>query len=324
MSTKGTIEKTGASLTLPVFLEFIEIKTKLASLFPMLVGFVWTGVHYGRFNWLNAGILFIAVTFFDMTTTAINNTMDFHKAKDEEYKFGQNVIGRMQLDYSMMVKIVLSLLAGAFIFSIVLVFLTDYLLLAIGAICYFIGILYTFGPVPISRTPFGEVLSGLTMGFGIFYLAVFVTMYPTFLMSDWSMATVVIQLDWYNTLLTFFMSLPFVILISNIMLANNTCDLETDRLNERYTLVHYIGKTQAVFLYQVLSAIPWILWLLYIVLGLLPLWAAIMFLVAIPHYRSVQRFKAKQVKAETFVEAVKSFSLFSFMYLVTLVIDLFI
>ncbi|KHS59025.1 1,4-dihydroxy-2-naphthoate prenyltransferase, partial [Listeria monocytogenes] len=58
-----------------------------------------------------------------------------------------------------------------------LVFRTDLLVLLIGFVCFCIGILYTFGPVPLSRMPLGEIFSGVTMGFGIFFLAVYVNAY---------------------------------------------------------------------------------------------------------------------------------------------------
>lgn len=37
----------------------------------------------------------------------------------------------------------------------------------------------------------------------------------------------------------FILSLPLVLWIANVMLANNTCDLEEDLLNNRHTLVSY-------------------------------------------------------------------------------------
>ena len=41
------------NLSLPVFLEFVEIKTKVASVFPMLIGLLWSLYHYQQLNWLN-------------------------------------------------------------------------------------------------------------------------------------------------------------------------------------------------------------------------------------------------------------------------------
>lgn len=302
-----------------ILLEFVEIRTKIASVFPMLIGFLWTSYHYKQFNWLNSLIFAISVISFDMCTTAINNTIDFHKAIDLDYKTQENVIGKNNLSFKKMVYIVLALLIFAFLFAISLVFLTDFLLIILGGLCFLLGITYTFGPTPISRSPYGEVMSGVTMGFGIFFLAIYMTMYGSILSSTHTVGNIAIQFNWFETLKIFMMSLPLICFIANIMLANNTRDLETDLVNERKTLVFYIGKKNAVMLYQLLSLIPWIVWLLYVVSGILPLWALLGLSLIPLHYKSVLHFKEKQTR-ETFPEAIQSFTLFASMYLITLVI----
>lgn len=307
------------SKNLSIFLEFVEIRTKIASVFPMVIGFLWTAYHYQQFNWLNSLIFAISVISFDMCTTAINNAIDFHKAIDLDYKNQVNVIGKNKLSFRKMVYIILALLSFAFVFAISLVFLTDFLLLILGGLCFLLGITYTFGPTPISRSPYGEVMSGVTMGFGIFFLAIYMTMFASILSSEHTLGSIVIQFNWFETVKIFMMSLPLICFIANIMLANNTRDLETDIVNERKTLVFYIGKKNAVILYQCLSAIPWLVWLLYIISGILPLWA-LLGLALIPiHYKSVLRYKEKQTR-ETFPESIKSFTLFASMYLLTLLI----
>lgn len=306
-----------------IFLEFVEIRTKIASVFPMLLGFLWTGYHYQQFNWLNSIVFAIAVISFDMCTTAINNTLDFHKAIDLDYKNQENVIGKHELSFRKMVYIVLALLLFAFVFAISLVFLTDFLLLILGGLCFLLGIIYTFGPTPISRSPYGEVMSGLTMGFGIFFLAVYMTMYETILSSTHSFGSMLINFNWFETVSIFMMSIPLISFIANIMLANNTRDLETDLINERKTLVFYIGKENAVKLYQILSVIPWIVWLLYIISGILPVWALLGFGVLPIHYKSVLRYKEKQTR-ETFPESIKSFTLFACMYVLTLIMSIIV
>ena len=69
-------------MTIPVFLEFVEIQTKLASLFPFVMGHLFTLYPFGTINALNTILFFIAMVVFDMATTAINNTMDYVKAKN--------------------------------------------------------------------------------------------------------------------------------------------------------------------------------------------------------------------------------------------------
>lgn len=316
------MNKSKNGLSLPVFLEFVEMKTKVASVFPMTLGILWSLYRYQAFNWLNTLLFILAVLSFDMCTTAINNSMDYHKAKDETYRQESNVIGKFSLDFQQMIGIIFTLLIFSILISLLLVWRTSWLLLPMGALCFLIGIFYTFGPIPLSRMPLGEVFSGVTMGFGIFFLAVFIQQPDLLLTSQVSGQWMTLQFSWTRILEIILMSIPLVTLIANIMLANNTCDLEEDIRNHRYTLVYYIGKKNALKLYFVLASLPWLLWLLYCLTGLLPFWALIGLLGLVPAYHSLERFLKKQVKRETFIEAVKSFVLFSGVYVLTLLVAL--
>lgn len=317
-----SVNKSKNGLSLPVFLEFVEIKTKVASVFPMTLGLLWATYRYQTFNWLNTLLFVLAVLSFDMCTTAINNSMDYHKAKDEAYRQESNVIGKFSLDFQQMIGIIFTLLIFSILISLLLVWRTSWLLLPMGALCFLIGIFYTFGPIPLSRMPLGEVFSGVTMGFGIFFLAVFIQQPDLLLTSQVSGQWMTVQFSWTRILEIILMSIPLVTLIANIMLANNTCDLEEDIRNHRYTLVYYIGKKNALKLYFVLASLPWLLWLLYCLTGFLPFWALIGLLGLVPAYHSLERFLKKQVKRETFIEAVKSFVLFSGVYVLTLLVAL--
>lgn len=317
-----SMNKSTKGLSLPVFLEFVEMKTKVASVFPMTLGILWAIYRYQTFNWLNTLLFVLAVLSFDMCTTAINNSMDYHKAKDETYRQESNVIGKFSLDFRQMIGIVLALLIFSVIISLVLVWRTSWLLLPMGALCFLIGIFYTFGPIPLSRMPLGEVFSGVTMGFGIFFLAVFIQDPAGLLTSQVSSQWMTLQFSWTKIIDIIFMSLPLVTLIANIMLANNTCDLEEDIRNHRYTLVYYIGKKNALKLYFVLASLPWLLWIIYCLTGFLPIWALLGLIGVLPAYKSLEIFLKKQVKRETFIEAVKSFVLFALQYVVILTLAL--
>ncbi|HEP1832901.1 TPA: 1,4-dihydroxy-2-naphthoate polyprenyltransferase [Streptococcus suis] len=316
------MNKSTKGLSLPVFLEFVEMKTKVASVFPMILGILWSLYRYQVFNWLNTLLFVLAVLSFDMCTTAINNSMDYHKAKDETYRQESNVIGKFSLDFRQMIGIVFALLIFSVIISLVLVWRTSWLLLPMGALCFLIGIFYTFGPIPLSRMPLGEVFSGVTMGFGIFFLAVFIQQPDLLLTSQVSGQWMTLQFSWTKIIEIIFISIPLVTLIANIMLANNTCDLEEDIRNHRYTLVYYIGKKNALKLYFVLASLPWLLWIIYCLIGFLPIWALVGLIAVWPAYKSLETFLKKQVKRETFIEAVKSFVLFALLYVVILALAL--
>ena len=94
-----------------------------------------------------------------------------------------------------------------------------------------IGYLYTGGPIPISWTPFGELFSGLFMGMIIILLAFF------------------IQTDNVNGFVVW-ISLPIVITIGLINMANNIRDRVKDKASGRKTLSILLGKKLLLRLWQ--------------------------------------------------------------------------
>ena len=68
-------------MSLAVFLEVVEIRTKVASIFPFIMGILFSLVYFHEFHPLNTVIFFVGMILFDLTTTSINNYMDFKKAK---------------------------------------------------------------------------------------------------------------------------------------------------------------------------------------------------------------------------------------------------
>lgn len=310
-------------LTMPVFLELVEIKTKLASLFPFLLGTLFSAYYFSSFDGWNTLLFFVAMIIFDMATTAINNTMDYVKAKNTEYRDGENILGRAGISVEKATRLIVTMVMVAAGMGIVLTYRTNSLLLVIGAICFLIGILYTFGPFPISRMPLGEVLSGLTMGFGIFFIAVFINVPGNELMTlviDWP----AFRLEGHllNVLIVFLNALPLVFTIANIMLANNTCDFETDVSNHRYTLVYYIGKPLALKLYGLLYYCVFAAVILAVVLRVTTIWMLLVVLLFPLVQKNIKTFQANPDKATTFAIAIKNLVLIHGVQIVALVLAL--
>ena len=310
-------------LTMPVFLELVEIKTKLASLFPFLLGTLFSVYYFSSFDGWNTLLFFVAMIIFDMATTAINNTMDYVKAKNTEYRDGENILGRAGISVEKATRLIVTMVMVAAGMGIVLTYRTNSLLLVIGAICFLIGILYTFGPFPISRMPLGEVLSGLTMGFGIFFIAVFINVPGNELMTlviDWP----AFRLEGHllNVLIVFLNALPLVFTIANIMLANNTCDFETDVSNHRYTLVYYIGKPLALKLYGLLYYCVFAAVILAVVLRVTTIWMLLVVLLFPLVQKNIKTFQANPDKATTFAIAIKNLVLIHGVQIVALVLAL--
>ncbi|MGZ7204959.1 1,4-dihydroxy-2-naphthoate prenyltransferase, partial [Streptococcus pyogenes] len=78
--------------------------------------------------------------------------------------------------------------------------------------------------------------------------------------------------------------------------ANNLCDYEQDLRNNRFTIVHYIGPKGGIFLYTILSIVPWIMWILYAVFGFLPLWILLGLILVLPFGKNLVRFRKIQIK----------------------------
>lgn len=310
-------------MTLKVFLKLVEIQTKIASLFPFLLGILFAQFYFDTINIGNTLLFFLAMLLFDLTTTAINNLMDYQKAKDVSYKENTNIIGQEKIAEKTVIQLILMMLTFASLLGLWLVFRTNILLLFLGGACFIVGIFYTFGPLPISRMPLGEALSGVVMGFGIFFIAVYVNVAPTTLIDlSFHGTTFLLEGNVLTILKIFLVSLPTVFLIANIMLANNTCDLEQDISNHRFTLPFYIGKSNAVLLFNLLMYASYVMVILAVIFRLLhPLLLGVL-ITLIPIRKNLQQFNQRQVKEETFSVAIKNISLFCGVEILLLAVSL--
>lgn len=289
------------------FLKLVEIQTKLASLFPFLIGSLFVIYHYETFNLLNTLIFFSSMLIFDLTTTAINNYMDYKKATSDQYRKNSNIIGQENISERLVIITIFSLLSIAIGFGIWLVFLTDLLVLFVGIACFAVGVFYTFGPIPLSRMPLGEVFSGLTMGFGIVFLIVYVNAFDQGIVNlIWKGQIVSFEANLKLLLEIIIVSAPCIFTIAGLMLANNICDLKEDISNQRYTLPYYLGKKYSILLFNILYIVSFISILIAVHLQLMPIIALLSLVVILPVYQNVRLFNKKQVKSETFELAVKN------------------
>ena len=303
-------------------IELVELRTKIASVIPFIVGLLYSIWTFRNFNAVNMALFFIGMVCFDMATTVMNNLMDYIKAKNEIYRQEENIIGTSSLTVKQAEMIFGSLVGVATIIGIILVLRTNIILLFVGALCFVIGIFYTFGSIPISRMPLGEVLSGVTMGFGIFWIVIFLNSpEASFAWMGLEEGMLVVRLAILDHFKVALLSLPLVCTIANIMLSNNLCDLETDITNDRYTLVYYIGKLTALKLYQGLYLIGFVAMVLAVVFRIAPILMLGTLLVGVPVYKNIQLFMQKQEKRTTFALAIKNMLMIHVVQMVLLVIS---
>lgn len=104
---------------------------------------------------------------------------------------------------------------------------TSWLLALVGVVSMLIGYFYTGGPYPIAYTPFGELVSGVVMGMFLILIA--------FYIQTGTVTTTAVLL-----------SVPSMLLVAAIMMANNIRDLEGDKKSGRKTLAILAGRSNAI------------------------------------------------------------------------------
>ena len=294
------------------FLELVEIRTKLASVIPFSLGTLYAVYHFKSFDAKNFILLLVSLLAFDMVTTGLNNYFDYKRAiRKHGYNYEtHNVIVRKNIPEATVITILVFLLAVAVLFGILLFFNTNIILLAIGMLSFAVGISYSFGPVPISRTPLGEMLSGLFMGFVILFLSVYVHIFDQKVLAlAFRDPLLLVSINPAEILWIFLFSLPVVAGIANIMLAINICDMEGDLEDRRYTLPIYIGKDRALMVYRGLYGLALLDIILLAAIRLIPLICIASLAVFLQVNANVRLFDKKQTKKETFALAVKNFLL---------------
>lgn len=313
------------------FLKLVEIQTKAASVTPFALGTLIAIYRFGEFNLINFLLMFISLLCIDMATTAINNYMDYKKAV-RKYGYGyevHNAIVKDNLKESHVITVILGLLITAVIFGFILYLNTNIIVLILGAISFVIGVCYSFGPIPISRTPFGEILSGFFMGGIILFLSIYVHVFGSEIirltLNDWELF---IDVNVKEFIYVFLLSVPAISGIANIMLANNICDREDDIENKRYTLPVYIGNDNALKVFKWTYYSAYIDLFILIILGIEPLLSILSLATFIIVKKNIKVFETEHVKSKTFILSVKNFIIINgarvISYVLTLAITRFI
>ncbi|WP_059050492.1 1,4-dihydroxy-2-naphthoate polyprenyltransferase [Paenibacillus senegalimassiliensis] len=293
------------------FLRLVEIQTKAASLIPLLMGTLYAVYRFHIFQPGHFALMLLSLLTFDMTTTAINNYYDYKKAA-RKHGYGYETHNPI-VKYGMNPRAVLALIILMFLIAVaagIMLFLqTGWLLLLLGGLSFAVGILYSFGPIPISRMPLGEIFSGLFMGFVIIFVSAYVHAGDKLASLTLEGGAVTLQIQLLEVLLIFLISIPAIFGIANIMLANNICDMEEDIENKRYTLPIYIGKPAALLLFKLLYYAGYADLIILVFLGVHPLILVMVLATLIPVHRNIRQFSQQPTKQFTFRLAVKNFIL---------------
>lgn len=299
-------------LTFRSFLDLVEIRTKVASMLPFALGTVYALLRFGEFQALHALLMFASLLSFDLVVTAMNNYYDYRKAaRTHGYGYEEhNAIVKHSIKEWVVLTTIIALFATAVTTGILLVSHTGLLVLLLGFLSFGVGILYSFGPIPISRMPLGELFSGLFMGFVITFVSAYIQVSPdTIATLDYAHGWVDLHVRVLEVLLILLVSIPAVASIANIMLANNICDMEEDVENSRYTLPVYIGRPGALKLFAAIYYISYLDVLVLLWLDVHPLLIVPILATLIPVRKNIRAFAQDPSKRRTFVLAVKNFVL---------------
>lgn len=272
------------------FLDLVEIRVVIPSVAPLLVGLVYSQWQYSRLNWLNAALLIIATVSVHLAVNTFNRYEDNKRQKANDF-LREQAAGEMVTDKQVL-HVAMWLALIAVVAGITVALLTDYVTWIIGILSFVIGYLYSAGPKPITNTPFGEIVSGITMGYFIFVAQVYVNTRMT--------PTVSVLFQW------FIVSFPLVIFIAEIMFANNIADHDEDESNNRHTLVHYMGIALAKRMYVFFAILALVELLIATSVGWLPITTYAMIALLPIVLKNAKGFVDRPIKRETFILAIKN------------------
>ncbi|MCL2609195.1 MAG: UbiA family prenyltransferase [Treponema sp.] len=289
------------------FLSFVEIRTKLASVIPFSAALAYSFYLTDRINLHGSLIYFVAAMLFDMPVTAINNYLDNREARTAQH-----------FSHSVSLAIIFAMLVPAGVLGLYIAFTYGLAVLFAGVFCFVAGIAYTFGPAPISKSPYGEAVSGFVQGFLIMFIVVSINT-PDLHLTNIYIENLVLRIDFHvpNMLTLGLVSLPAVCCISNIMLANNTCDLEADK-NTRYTMARHIGRKNSLRLFAGIYIVAYLSILASVILRAVPILCLASLATIWPVQANVRIFFREQVKPETFSLSIKNFLLIMLPFILTM------
>lgn len=278
------------------FLDYVEIRTKITSTFTFFLTIAFLLYQKQEIRWDLTLVFFAAMFLFDLTTTAINNYID---TKDNQQT--------LQFKRRTALIIIYVLFAVSAALGLWLAYKTDIVIFLMGGLCFLCGVFYTYGPLPISRMPLGEVLSGVFYGLLIPFILLYINSpVGTFIALEISLKTISLDLQvWPVITLCLLALIPFSA-TANIMLANNICDLEKDILVKRHTLPYYIGK-KALYLFAGLYYLTYAAIIILVICKILHPICLLSLATIILVQKNINVFFKKQEKSETFQCAIKNF-----------------
>lgn len=252
-------------------------RTLAAALGPTILGAAFSYYAFGALHGTGLAIfhtilIFLAVVSAQIIANLWNELKDFKSGLDAGQKIGNaGSLTRGAVTPKLISTMIKVLMIVPIIIGLYLSATITWWYIPAGIICILISFLYSGGPKPISRTPFGEISSGIAMGFAI----VLITGYA-----------------WTRELSLAFLipALPATLLVGSIMLTNNIRDIRNDENHGRRTLPIVLGRDRAISLMSINYIFNFIWIGAWIYLKVLPITALLALIAIIPAFKTIKTF----------------------------------
>lgn len=252
-------------------------RTLAAALGPTILGAAFSYYTFGALHGTGLAIfhtilIFLAVVSAQIIANLWNELKDFKSGLDAGQKIGNaGSLTRGAVTPKLISTMIKVLMIVPIIIGLYLSATITWWYIPAGIICILISFLYSGGPKPISRTPFGEISSGIAMGFAIVLITGFA---------------------WTRELSLAFLipALPATLLVGSIMLTNNIRDIRNDEKHGRRTLPIVLGRDRAISLMSITYIFNFFWIGAWIYLKVLPILALLALLAIIPAFKTIKTF----------------------------------
>ena len=250
--------------------------TLTAAFAPVFLG-TMIALTYGKIHFPLFFAMLIASVFIQMATNMFNEYYDFKRGLDTEQSIGiGGTIVRNGVKPKTVLNLAFMLYGISVLIGIYICMETSWMLAVVGILSMMVGYFYTGGPYPIAYTPFGELFSGVVMGMLLILIAFY------------------IQTETVTTEAVL-LSIPSMLLVAGIMLANNIRDLEGDKEGGRKTLAILVGRSNAITILMLFFIISYGWIIAMIVFGHLTPWALLVFLSVKKPARAITVFRKNHI-----------------------------
>lgn len=252
-------------------------RTLAAALGPTILGAAFSYYAFGALHGTGLAIfhtilIFLAVVSAQIIANLWNELKDFKSGLDAGQKIGNaGSLTRGAVTPKLISTMIKILMIVPIIIGLYLSATITWWYIPAGIICILISFLYSGGPKPISRTPFGEISSGIAMGFAIVLITGFA---------------------WTRELSLVFLipALPATLLVGSIMLTNNIRDIRNDEKHGRRTLPIVLGRDRAISLMSITYIFNFFWIGAWIYLKVLPIPALLALIAIIPAFKTINIF----------------------------------